>query len=64
MTEHTWWVVAVLGVLVALAIALDPWLAPEEPSAPERRAWYAKRLAARRGEPDDAKLQIFWDEDR
>ena len=43
MTEHTWWVVAVLGVLVALAIALDPWLAPEEPSARERREWLQAR---------------------
>jgi len=60
-----WWVVVVLGVLVGVALALDEWLAPEEPSARARRAWYAKRLAHRRGEqPDEAQMSRWLEEDR
>lgn len=60
------WVVAVLGALVVIAVVLDPWLAPQDPTAAERRAWYAKRLAARRGEaaPNDAHMEIWLGEDR
>lgn len=38
-----WWVVGVIGVLVVIAVLLDPWLAPEEPSARERREWIRDR---------------------
>jgi len=37
------WVIVPLGVIVILAILLDPWLAPEEPSARERREWLQAR---------------------
>lgn len=30
MMAGGWWVVGVLAVIVALACALDPWLAPDE----------------------------------
>ena len=43
-------VVGILLLVTALLCALDPWPFPDEPSAAERRAWYAKRLARRRGE--------------
>lgn len=37
------WILVVLGGLVILAVLLDPWLAPEEPSARERREWIRDR---------------------
>jgi hypothetical protein len=65
MSEHTWWVVGALALLVVLAVLLDPWLAPQDPTAAERRAWYAKRLAHRRGaHPDEAQMSRWLEEDR
>ena len=48
MNATTWfagggWLVVVLAALVIIAIVLDPWLAPEEPSARERREWLRDR---------------------
>lgn len=43
MIGGSWWIVAVLAVLVGIAIALDEWFAPEEPSARERREWLRDR---------------------
>lgn len=37
------WLIIVLAGLVVIAILLDPWLAPEEPSARERREWIRDR---------------------
>lgn len=37
------WLIIVLAGLVIVAILLDPWLAPEEPSARERREWLRAR---------------------
>ena len=38
-----WWVLGILGGLVLIALLLDPWLSPEEPSARERREWLRDR---------------------
>ena len=43
MIGGSWWVVVVLGALVVLAVLLDNWFAPEEPSARERREWLKAR---------------------
>jgi len=49
MIGGSWWVVVVLAVLVGIALALDEWLAPEEPSARERREWLDQRSRAFKG---------------
>lgn len=63
--ESGWWVVAVILVIVAIAVALDPLFARRHDDPPKhvRRAWSAKR-DARRGEPTDAQLERFFAEDR
>lgn len=44
-----WGVAGILLVLVIIAVLLDPWLAPEEPSARERREWLAQAARALKG---------------
>ena len=64
--ETGWWVVAVILLIVAIAVALDPLFTRrrnDDPPKHARRAWSAKRLA-RRGEPTDAQLERWFGEDR
>jgi hypothetical protein len=37
------WVLIPLAVIVIIALVLDPWLAPEEPTDRERREWLRDR---------------------
>lgn len=56
-----WWLPVALGTLVVLRIVADVLPKPADTTAQQRRAWYRKRLARRRGDPDDER---FFAEDR